>query len=316
MISSKKKSVAKVLRAIIVSILVFAIFSFCLTKVIYDATFPRYNGEPLVTSDELQNIIENRQAVSFESGKNVLKGYYYAASEASALVVIAPGYGADDDQYLWQVNSFLDCGWSVFSFDSTGHCDSEGDSAIGFSQELLDLEAALDFIEGQQRFGCEALLLFGHSRGGYAVCGVLDRHENITAVVSVSGINSAMEAIMEPAARRIGFIAYGNYPLLWLYQSMLFGADVVNIQVAETINATDVPVLLVHGTQDASVPIDRSSIMAHRDQISSNKVEYYLCDQPGQAGHTDLLYDADGTANDVLMEKINDFYKRSIKTRG
>ncbi len=316
MISSKKKSIARVLRVIVVSILIFTVFSFCLTKVIYDATFPRYNREPLSADVELQDMIQNRQSVSFMSGENALKGHYYAAPGASALVVIAPGYGADDDQYLWQVNSFLDYGWSVFSFDSTGHCDSEGDSAIGFSQELLDLEAALDYIEGQQRFGCKALLLFGHSRGGYAVCGVLDRHEDIAAVVSVSGINSAMEAVMEPAARRIGFIAYGNYPLLWLYQSMLFGADVVNIEAAETINATEVPVMLVHGTQDRSVPIDRSSIIAHRDQIVSDKVEYYLCDRPGQSGHTDLLYDADGTANDELMEKINDFYRRSIKMRG
>ncbi len=316
MISFKKKSVVKVLRAIIVSILIFAVFSFFLTKFIYDATFSRYNGEPLAASDELQDIIQNRRSVSFRCGVNLLKGHYYAAPDALALVVIAPGYGADDDQYLWQINSFLDCGWSVFSFDSTGHCDSEGDSAVGFSQELLDLEAALDYIEEQQRFGCEALLLFGHSRGGYAVCGVLDRHEDITAAVSVSGINSAMEAVMEPAARRIGLIAYGNYPLLWLYQSMLFGVDVVNIEAAETINATDVPVMLVHGVQDTSVPIDRSSIVAHRDQISSDRVEYYICDQPGQSGHTDLLYAADGTANDELMEKINEFYKRSIKIRG
>lgn len=316
MISSKKKSAVKVLSAILVLILIFTFFSFFLTKVVYDATFPRYNGEPLDTSDELQSVIQNRQPVSFESGQNVLKGYYYAAPDAMALVVIAPGYGADDDQYLWQINSFLDCGWSVFSFDSTGHCDSEGDSAIGFSQELLDLEAALDYVEGQQRFGCEALLLFGHSRGGYAVCGVLDRHEDITAVVSVSGINSAMEAVMEPVARRIGSIAYSNYPLLWLYQSMLFGADVVNIQVSETINETDVPVLIVHGADDMSVTIDGSSIMAHKDQISSDKVEYYICDRPGQSGHTDLLYDNDGTANDELMEKINEFYERSINARG
>ncbi len=316
MISSKKKSITKVLRVIVVSILLVAVLTFFVTKGVYDATFSRYDRRASISTEALQDIIDKRQTVHFSCGDNLLKGHYYPSQNTSALVVIAPGYGADDDQYLWQIQSFLDCGWSVFSFDSTGHCDSEGASSVGFSQELLDLEAALDYIEEQQRFGCKAILLFGHSRGGYAVCGVLERHEGIAAVVSVSGINSAMEAVMEPAARRVGFVAYGNYPLLWLYQSMLFGADVVNIQAAQTINSSDVPVLLVHGTQDEAVAIDGASIVAHRDEISSEHVEYYLCDQPGQAGHTDLLYDANGRANRQLMDKINDFYKRSIKIRG
>jgi len=316
MISFKKKSTKKVLRIIIVLLLIITVFSFFLTKFIYDATFPRQSGSDLRIDESLVDLVETRQPMDFASGKNRLRGYYYEAPQAQALVVVAPGYAADDDEFLWHIHSFLEQGWSVFSFDCTGHYDSEGDSSVGFSQQLLDLDAALDYIESQDRFGCEALMLFGHSRGGYAVCGVLEEHPEVTAVVSISAVNRAMDAVMEPATRYMGSLAYGNYPMLWFYQAILFGTDVLNVEAVHAINHADVPVLIVHGSTDDTVSPDKTAIIAHREEITSNRVEYFICDQPGQSGHTDLLFDHDGTENDVLMTKINDFYQRSIKTRG
>lgn len=316
MISFKKKSTKKVLRIIIVFLLIVTVFSFFLTKFIYDASFPRHNGGDKAVAEPLTDMVSQRRSVDFLSGKNRLKGYYYEAPQAQALVVVAPGYAADDDEFLWHIHSFLEQGWSVFSFDPTGHYDSEGSSSVGYSQQLLDLDAALDFIESRGCFGCEALMLFGHSRGGYAVCGVLEEHPEVTAVVSISGINKAMDAVIEPATRYMGALAYGNYPMLWFYQSILFGTDVLNVEAVHAINQADVPVLIVHGSTDDTVSVDKTAIIAHRDEIKSEKVEYYLCDQPGQSGHTDLLFDRDGTENDVLMTKIHEFYQRSINMRG
>ena len=125
-----------------------------------------------------------------------------------------------------------------------------------------------------------------------------------------------MDAIIEPATRYVGSLAYGNYPMLWFYQAILFGTDVLNVEAVHAINQADVPVLIVHGSTDDTVSVDKTAIIAHRDEIKSEKVEYYLCDQPGQSGHTDLLFDRDGTENDVLMTKIHEFYQRSINMRG
>lgn len=316
MISFKKKSKKKVLKIIIALLLIVTVFSFFLTKFIYDAAFPRYNSGEVSVDESLLEIVAGRQPIDFPSGKNRLRGYYYEVPQSQALVVVAPGFGADDDTFLWHIRSFIEQGWSVFSFDCTGHYDSEGDSSVGFSQQLLDLDAALDYINSRQRFGCEALMLFGHSRGGYAVCGVLEEHPEVTAVVSVSGINRAMDAILEPATRYMGRLAYGNYPMLWFYQAILFGTDVLNVEATHAINHADVPVLIVHGSTDEAVSVDKTAIWAHRYEIVCDKVEYYLCDQPGQSGHTDLLFDADGTENEELMTKIHDFYQRSINMRG
>ena len=127
-------------------------------------------------------------------------------------------------------------------------------------------------------------------------------------MVSVSGVNSAMEAVMQPALEAAGPVSYGNYGFLWLYQAMLFGAETLDLQASEIISRQDVPVLVVHGTKDEQIPMDACSIISHKEEIQSPQVEYLLCD----AGHTDLMYDPDGTANNELIKNIHSFLLRSV----
>ncbi|MGN0374992.1 MAG: alpha/beta hydrolase [Butyrivibrio sp.] len=303
-----KKSRIKVWKNIIIILAINLVIMFGITKIIYDACFPRYDAEVLIP-EELELLVEERQNVEFLSGDYLLNGYLYGNGSGRGLVVIAPGMNASVDNYLWQIQSFTDYGWDVFSFDTTGSCTSEGTSAVGFSQELLDLDAALTYVEKNYKY--DNIFIFGHSRGGYSACCILGRGHDIAAVVSVGGINSAMEAIMQPAVDKVGFIAYGNYPLLYLYQTMLFGDDVVSLQADKQISESEIPAMIVQGINDTTVPADSISIYAHRDEITSVNAEYYVCDVPGQDGHTDLLFANDGTANNVLMDIINQFYSKN-----
>ena len=40
--------------------------------------------------------------------------------------------------------------------------------------------------------------------------------------------------------------------------------------------------------------------------------DLFICDDPHQDGHTNLLYDLDGTANDELMEQVHAFLTESV----
>ena len=312
--SVKKHSLKRIGIIIISVIAIYTAASLTATKLIYDSIFVRYDAVAQ-TPAELSGMVEDREAQRYASGENDLTGYLYRCTGENAqsgLVVIAPGFHAGADDYLWQIKSLLDYGWSVFAFDPTGICSSEGQSSVGFSQELLDLEATLKYIESCGRFGYNDIMLLGHSRGGYAACCALSYDYDIAAVVSVSGINSAMDGVMGSAQEKIGPVAYGNYGFLWLYQAMLFGTDTLNASADESISQSDVPVLVVHGAGDTQVPMDRYSIIAHKDRITSDRVEYEICDEPNQDGHTSLLFEQDGTANRELMERIHGFFVKSI----
>lgn len=316
MASVKKFNLKRVLIILLIVIFAFCATSMVATKIIYDSIFVRYDGTPVEVPVQLADMVESRENRDFLSGENKLSGYLYRCEEASAngnLVLIAPGFHAGADNFLWQVRSLLDYGWSVFIFDATGHCNSEGDSAVGFPQLLSDVESALNYIENNDRFGYNNIVLFGHSQGGYAVTCALSSDFDISAVVSVSGLNSAMDGIIGKAKSFAGPVVYGNYGFLWLYQVMLFGGDVANRSAVDAINESGVPVLIVHGTGDTAVPMDQFSIISYSEDITSDSVAYVICDEPEQDGHTDLLFDTDGTANDELMERINTFLTKHVQ---
>ena len=315
MASAKKSVFKRVLIIILAVLVVHCAGSMVATKLIYDSIFSRYAAELAEPAPELRDMVEARETFFYEYEDLTLAGYLYRCQTPqarNALVVLAPGFHAGSDDYLWQTKALLDRGWSVFSFDPSGSFESSGDSYVGFPQEILDLNATIEYIEANDRFGYQNLSLLGHSRGGYAAGCVLSYDHDIDAVVTVSGVNSAMEGIMAYSSSAVGPLAYGNYGFLWLYQTMLFGAKTTNLSAYEEIMDSGVPTLVVHGTGDEDFPMDKNSIISHREQICTPAVEYLTCDAPGQNGHTDLLFDPEGGANEELMTQISDFLERSI----
>lgn len=312
MMTSPKKLNFKRISIIIVSVLlVFCAVSMAVTVVVYDNIFARFDTAANIPQS-LDALVQTRQVYTFPSGENQLTGYRYEAAQpdkAHGLILLVPGFHAGGDNYLWQIRWLTENNWGVFTFDTTGTLGSQGKKQIGFSQVIPDLEAALKYVENCHRFGYNELVLMGHSRGAYAVCCALGQDRDIAAAVSVSGVNSAMEAVMQTGVDAAGRISYGNYGFLWLYQAMLFGKDTLQLEASEEISQSTTPVLIIHGKEDTMIPADSCAITAHRNEIDSHRVEYLLCD----GGHTDLLYDADGTANDQLMEQIHGFLLRSLK---
>lgn len=315
MVSAKKSTLKRVLIIILSVLVAHCAVSMVVTKVVYDSIFERYDpaSEPL--HRELRALVDQRQEVSYECHGITLAGYLYRCTRdhpRDTLIVLAPGFHAGGDDYLWQIQSLLEKGWSVFTFDPTGSCQSEGASYQGFPQEILDLDATLDYIEENSRFGYRNIALMGHSRGGYAVSCVLGYGHDIAAAISVSGVNSAMDGIMSYSTQHIGPLAYGNYGFLWAYQATIFGTDAVGLQAYEEISQSNVPVLVIQGAEDETFPPDEYSIYAHKEEISRDGVQYLLMDKEGQNGHTNLLFSGFDSANEELMGKISQFLEDSI----
>ncbi len=314
MTSAKKFSVKKVLRIVIALLLVYCALSAVTTVVVYNSIFSRYEGTVTIPPT-LQAMVDSRQVHHYPGSEATLCGYLYRAEptlDRKALVVITPGFQAGADNYLWQAESLLSYGWSVFIFDTTGSCSSQGDSTVGFSQALIDLEDTLKYIENQQFFGYNDLILLGHSRGGYAACCALRNDYPVAAVVSVNGIDSAMDGVISSAENYVGKLAYANYGFLWAYQAFLFGAETTNLSACQQLSQKAVPALVIHGATDGKVPADRYSIYARQDAALGEHVRFLLWTEPEQDGHTSILFDEDGTANDELMEQIHAFLAANV----
>lgn len=308
--TNKKFSLKKVLVIIIAALIAFCTISMTATKFIYDSIFVRYDA-PIEIPTEYSYLMNARETKTYPCGDATLTAQLYRADEKiskNALIVLAPGFNAGADSYISQIETLLKSGWSVFAFDPTGCANSGGDSTVGFAQEVLDLEATLKYVESCARFGYNDIVLLGHSRGGYAACLMLSRGFDISAVVSISGVNSSMAAIMNSAEDKIGPLAYLNYGGLWAYQSLIFGAQTVNLNANEIISDCDTPVLILHGKSDRELPSDKYSIYSYKNEIENPNADFELVD----GGHTDLLFAENGGANAIIMSKIDEFLRLSI----
>ena len=307
--SLDRKKVKKVLKITAAFIVLHLIITFVATKIVYDSVFQRYDEKSSIDST-LSYLANERTQHSFLSGEERLYGWLYTASDVcDDLVIMMPGMRSSADDYLWIIKSFTDEGLDVFIFDPAGSCMSEGDSAKGFPRATQDLCAAVEYAK-ESLTEYDDILLFGHSRGGYAVCCSLLENESVSAAVSVNAPNSAMEGVVSPVENKAGILAYNNYPILWMYQVMLFDAESVNTSAAEVIEASSVPVLVIQAENDTVVSADRCSVFAHKDEVTKKDAEFSLITgSDSTEGHSGMLFSEDG-ANEALMNEIISFYNK------
>ncbi len=290
----KRHSLRVAVIIILAVVVVFSVFSFYFVNKNLDESFcrttpPKYSV--YLRYEDVEGEV-TRELLSFKSGENTLQGYLYGGADGKGLVVIAHGIGGGAESYFPETMAFLERGYSVFAYDNTGCFNSEGKNSVGLNQSALDLDAALTFLEGEERFAALPVYLYGHSWGGYAVTAVLKFQHNVAAVVSVAGFNKPMQMMAEWTKDSLGFFTYVEYPYIWIVQHLRFGSH-AGLNAVDGINSTNTPVLLVHGKGDETIGIDRSGIVAYSDKITNPNVSIKICSVSGQDGHSTLTMSSD-----------------------
>lgn len=186
----------------------------------------------------------------------VLRGNLYAQAgrqDFKALLVFAHGMGGGHLSYTTELDFFAKHGYLVLAYDNTGTMASEGKSLVGMPQAVSDLRSALEFAKQDARTKDLPVVLAGHSWGGYAVCRVLYFHPNVKGVVAFSAPDDAPTLLCAQAkamtGKSLGFLT----PFLRLYERLRFGKPAA-MRTSEIAAQTDVPILLLHGGRDATVP--------------------------------------------------------------
>lgn len=305
-----KRKILKITAVVTLAVLLLCMGMLAATKFIYDAIFPRYDRSPLETAINISyaEIMDKypREKVGFMSGDNELTGYIYNLPNPTGIVVIAPGLSDGGEDYTSIAMAFVDLGYAVFTFDTTGSFESEGKNSIGFSQIVSDLDNALKFIENDPELKSLPLYLFGHSRGGYASAMMCSSGHDIKAIATVGAVNSPMEITMEWSTNYVGPLAFTGYPALYVYQTMVFGGDIMSITGAEAIDSGNVPALIIHCENDVTVSIDGSSIYAHKDEVENEKAKFMLYENEENSGHTTLMFTKEANS---YREEIHDEYE-------
>jgi len=299
--SLKKKSLLKqIVIYTLIAIIVYCCVSFAFTAILFNQIFARGELNIYEIAPDYADIDAEqypRMLVNFQSGSNQLQGYIYnAVVGAEGLILPVHGFGSRADHYLPEIMYFVDSGWCVFAFDGTGTGESEGSSLRGLPQAEIDLRAALDYIYTDDTLNKYPVALYGQSMGAYAVATMLrDCEYEIAAAVCVSGFNTTFDAMQWQAKKSVGAISNLMYPFVPLYEFFLFGRDAGGSAVAG-INASEIPILIVYGTDDDTVPFDVIGIPAHADEITNPYVVFLPCDAAYRNQHCTVHLTQDAAA--------------------
>ena len=204
-------------------------------------------------------------------------------------MVFRHGIFSQHQDYLALLTALVDRGWKVFAYDAIGCGESDGDSTIGFAQSPRDVHAAVQFARESGMADGLPIVLFGHSWGGYGVAAALAYDDGVAGCVTMSGFDTPEGIIMESTEAEMGALAATQLPFIRLIEWQDFGDD-AGRSAARAIDESGLPVLVIHGANDATVSMDGAGIMAQRDTIANPHVRYIVKDEPGRDGHSTYFY--------------------------
>lgn len=275
----KKRTKIIITTLVALIILIFAVMPMLITIVAYDMNFGmRVEVSQNSFSEDDFDMI--RKEVSFPSNKGqILRGYIYRKDDSytpKALIVFSHGYTNTHNDYLNQINYFVQNGYIALAYDNTGCGMSDGDDLIGLAQSPLDLNSALTFVENNEELNDYKLFLYGHSWGGYAVTAVLNYGHDVDGVVSRSGFNNSRDMLIEYGKRLYGDWLGLLSPYAYIYEKIKFGDDVDKNGIRGINSAPNTPILLLHSEDDNTISLS-NSLLAHKDEmVNPNRIQTIL----------------------------------------
>ncbi len=255
-------TLGKAVKALLLFLFSFFVISLCFTLLAQRIAFGRRDTLPPTELRYEESAAGARERVSFPSGKNTLRGWLYLQeADARGLVIVVHGLGGGADSFLPEIERFVAEGYAVLSYDGTGTRSSDGAGVRGLPQARLDLEAALRYVEGEERLRSLPLYLYGHSAGGYAVARVLPEHPEIAGAVCLAAFDRPVEEMLYQAREHTGPLSMVGKPFLRLSCALLFGKD-ADAPAAGAIALASSPVLIAAGRDDETVPYSFSLLAA------------------------------------------------------
>ena len=286
-----KVIIKRILIGIFIGVIAFYFLTLIGTPILFSILFNRYESPDYLITPGVVNYSEvaseySREEIKYKSKDNILQGYYYEVDDSNALIVMSHGIHDGADSLLAEALYFIDNGYSVFSYDTSGSSNSTG-KVMGFTQSLIDLESTLNYLNSNDEYKDQKKLLFGFSWGAFASSAVLNFDiENIYGSVSISGYNDSDSLIVSKGVGYVGKLAYTGEFVVKAVQKSRFG-NYVNYTAVDGINKSNLPVFIAHGTDDTVIRFNVDSIIANKNKITNPNVEYYISDG---GNHTSLLY--------------------------
>ena len=272
----------------------------------YKDRYSRLNVQCMCNGNNLKGYLYNS---GNKAGSDLdIKKFLGDTDNYKGLILFVHGIWSGPDEYMQTLLPLIDRGYVVIAFNATSYNGSDGKWVRGLATSMVNADAELTFIENHDEFNGMKVFLLGHSWGAYAVTSVLRFKHNVQAVVSLSGFNKPMDITRAVGKTAVGPLSGIICSFIGIYQKMFFG-KYYNCSAVDGINQK-VPVLLVHGINDAFIKFDETSIYSKKNEIKNPYVSYLKLDEKGRSEHNSYF---NSKAGSEYNNRINEYFTELAK---
>ena len=190
--------------------------------------------------------------------------HHHGASGSAPAVLVMHGWGANASMMWPVVQPLLDAGMAVLLLDARCHGDSDDELFTSMPRFTEDIATGLRWLHDEPTVDRERIALLGHSVGAAAALLHASRAGRGVAPGQVAAPRAvvSLSAFAHPQEVMCRLLAEHHvpYPVLgWAvlrHVQHVIGARFDDIAPIHTIRAAPCPVLLVHGRDDTTVPLD------------------------------------------------------------
>jgi len=225
--------------------------------------------------------------VSFPAADgSTLRGWFVPGrSGASTAIVTVHGSHVDRREFLAHVPIFHEMGYPVLLFDCRDHGISDGDGR-GFTlgvRESQDVSSAVEFLK--QSRGFTRVVAVGASMGASSSIIAAGRDRRIDGVIAEAPFADIEEQVAYTASSFLRFPAW-MAALTAKAMAWRIGARSIRGPLEAVAEISPRPILLMHGTDDSTVPFHASQQLFNRAREPK-----FLWLAPG-AGHATKIFKA------------------------
>ena len=166
------------------------------------------------------------------------------------------------------------CNLSVFRFDFAGSGDSDGDLVdLTLDRELEDLQSAIDLVSTLDGVDSKRIGLVGHCLGGVTVIRESVKNTQIYKTVAWAPLTDLSDAMLRLIGEDSFSMLQEEAKAEFLYHGELMrcGAEILKqsseLDMLTEITQVNQPLLIVHGTEDATVPFEKINRLVDQAQM-------------------------------------------------
>jgi len=220
------------------------------------------------------------QRIPTRRGRSLHAWWMPAEGRPAPLLVLVHGWGRNVERMLPHVALLRPLGFHLLAIDARNHGLSDGDGHASMLKFSEDIRAAIDAAAARPEVDGQRIGVLGLSVGGSGAIHAAAHDGRIRAVVTAGAFADPRDAMVTMG--RWSWLARPALPLAFKVMEWRIGARLAEIAPEAVIARSPARFLIVHGEDDAVVPVAHGRRLA---VAAGGRAE--LWSMPGR-GHSDV----------------------------